>query len=285
MDEFESCFSLIHNQVKLNIDFNQFKDLLIKYAEKVMKSFLGDKAQCCCCVKPLEKGHKGSEVFIEDTNTFRITISEAVVKSIYDMTNPFNIFTLFHEISHVYDEFNISNKNFKDANLKKICIEDRIRKSMPTGILFYKSNYEIVAIESHANLIGSQLTRDFYKKCNIELDDIEQKGLLFIEFSALRELNNANRDYSYLFDGLQYNNYKLSLSEILSEIESRYPNIYNKLIKIVGKENLVLEGEEQLSYFESKLYSEYAILELSDIINNPLFTSLVEDKTQYRPKI
>ena len=37
--------------------------------------------------------------------------------------------------------------------------------------------------------------------------------------------------------------------------------------------------------FESKLYSEYAILELSDIINNPLFKSLVEDKTQYRPKI
>lgn len=285
MDEFESCFSLIHNQVKLNIDFNQFKDLLIKYAEKVMKSFLGDKAQCCCCVKPLEKGHKGSEVFIEDTNTFRITISEAVVKSIYDMTNPFNIFTLFHEISHVYAKFNISNKNFRDANLKKICIEDGIRKSMPTGILFYKSNYEIVAIESHANLIGSQLTRDFYKKCNIELDDIEQKGLLFIEFFALQELNNANRDYSYLFDGLQYNNYKLSLSEILSEIESRYPNIYNKLIKIVDKENLVLEGEEQLSDFESKLYSEYAILELSDIINNPLFTSLVEDKTQYRPKI
>ena len=148
------------------------------------------------------------------------------------MTNPFNIFTLFHEISHVYNEFNISNKNFRDANLKKICIEDGIRKSMPTGILFYKSNYEIVAIESHANLIGSQLTRDFYKKCNIKLDDIEQKGLLFIEFSALRELNNANRDYSYLFDDLQYNNYKLSLSEILSEIESRYPNIYNKLIKL-----------------------------------------------------
>lgn len=285
MNEFENIFSLIHNQEKLSIDYNQFKDLLIKYAEKVMKSFLGDKAQCCCCVKPLEKGHKGSEVFIEDTNTFRITISEAVVKSIYNMTNPFNIFTLFHEISHVYDEFNISNKNFRDANLKKICIEDEIRKSMPTGILFYKSNYEIVAIESHANLIGSQLTRDFYKKCNIELDDIEQKGLLFIEFFALRGLNNANRDYSYLFDGLQYNNYKLSLSEILSEIESRYPNFYNKLKEYVGEENLFLEDEEQLSDFESKLYSEYAILELSDIINNPLFKSLVEDKTQYRPKI
>ena len=285
MNEFENIFSLIHNQEKLNIDYNQFKDLLIKYAEKVMKSFLGDKAQCCCCVKPLEKGHKGSEVFIEDTNTFRITISEAVVKSIYDMTNPFNIFTLFHEISHVYDEFNISNKNFRDANLRKICIESGIMESMPTGEEFYYSNYKTMAIESHANLIGSQLTRDFYKKCNIELDDIEQKGLLFIEFFALRELNNANRDYSYLFDGLQYNNYKLSLSEILSEIESRYPNFYNKLKEYVSEENLFLEDKKQLSDFESKLYSEYAILELSDIINNPLFKSLVEDKTQYRPKI
>ena len=285
MNEFENIFSLIHNQEKLNIDYNQFKDLLIKYAEKVMKSFLGDKAQCCCCVKPLEKGHKGSEVFIEDTNTFRITISEAVVKSIYDMTNPFNIFTLFHEISHVYDEFNISNKNFRDANLRKICIESGIMESMPTGEEFYYSNYKTMAIESHANLIGSQLTRDFYKKCNIELDDIEQKGLLFIEFFALRELNNANRDYSYLFDGQQYNNYKLSLSEILSEIESRYPNFYNRLKEYVGEENLFLEDEKQLSDFESKLYSEYAILELSDIINNPLFKSLVDDKTQYRPKI
>ena len=47
----------------------------------------------------------------------------------------------------------------------------------------------------------------------------------------------------------------------------------------------MLVKKEQLSDFESKLYSEYAILELSDIINNPLFKILVEDKTQYRPKI
>ena len=82
-----------------------------------------------------------------------------------------------------------------------------------------------------------------------------------------------------------YNDLELSLNKIVSEIGRGYPNFYNKLKEYVGEENLCLEDEEQLSDFESKLYSEYAILELSDIINNPLFKSLVEDKTQYRPKI
>ena len=285
MNEFENYFSLIHNEVKLNIDFYQFKNSLIKYAEQVMNSFLGEKAQCNCYIKPLEKDIKGSEGFVEETNTFQIIISEKVVKSIYDGTNPLNIFVLFHEIAHVYDEFNIKNKNFKDANLKKVCIDRGIRRMMPNGRLFYDSNYESIAIESHANLIGAQLTRDFYKNCNSELNDIEQKGLLLLEFFALKELNNVNRDFNYLFDGSMYNEFKLPLNKIVIEIESRYPNIYNNFKKIVGEENLSFEDEEQQSEFETKLYSEYAIMELSDIINNPLFTSLVEDKAQHRPKI
>lgn len=82
-----------------------------------------------------------------------------------------------------------------------------------------------------------------------------------------------------------YNDLELSLNKIVSEIEHRYPSFYNELKEYVGEENLFLDGEEQLSYFESKLYSECAIFELSDIISNPLFTSLVEDKTQHRPHI
>ena len=46
MNEFENIFSLIHNQEKLSIDYNQFKDILIKYAEQIMKSFLDGKANC-----------------------------------------------------------------------------------------------------------------------------------------------------------------------------------------------------------------------------------------------
>lgn len=153
------------------------------------------------------------------------------------------------------------------------------------GSMFYRINYESTAIEAHANLIAAQLTRDFYKKCNIEFDEIEQKGLLFLKFISLQRLNNTDRDYSCLFDGSKFNSFKLSLSEILSEIENRYPNIYIKLKKVVGEENLVLEGENKLTEFENKLYEEFAILELSDIIKNPLFVSLVEEKTQYRPKL
>lgn len=286
MNEFEKMFSLIHNQIEPNIDFLQFKDILIDYSEKVMKSFLNGQALCRCYIKPLKEGHKGSESYNEKTNTFEITISEKVIKSIYEGTNPFNIFIVFHEISHVYDEFNIQNKNFKDANLKKICIEDAISESIPRfGSMFYRINYESTAIEAHANLIAAQLTRDFYKKCNIEFDEMEQKGLLFLEFFSLQRLNNTDRDYRYLFDGSNFNSYKLPLSEILSEIENRYPNIYIKLKKVVGEENLVLEGENKLTEFENKLYEEFAILELSDIIKNPLFVSLVEEKTQYRPKL
>ena len=207
------------------------------------------------------------------------------MKSIYDGINPFNIFVLFHEIAHVYDDFNIENKDFKDANIKKVCIEEGIRKAISTGNLFYDSNYKYVSIEAHANLIGAQLTRDFYKKCNVELNEIEQKGLLLLEFFALRELNNLNRDYSSLFDGSMYNGFKLPLSKIVFEIESRYPNIYYNLKKIIGDEILSFEDDDIQSEFEAKLYSEYALMDLSDIINSPLFTNIVEDKTQYRPKI
>lgn len=285
MNKFENYFSLIHNQVKPHIDYNQFKNMLIEYAEQIMKSFLNGKANCICRIKQLTKGHKGSEESDVETNTYTITISEELVKEIYDGTKPFNIFTLFHEISHVYDEFCIDNKDFRDANLKKICIESGIMESMPTGENFYYSNYKTMAIESHANLIGAQLTRDFYKKCNVEFNDNEHKALLFLEFFALQALYNVKRDYKYLFDGSLYNDLELSLNKIVSEIKHRYPNFYNKLKEYVGEENLFLEDEEQLSDFEKKLYSEYAILELSEIINNPLFISLVEDKTQYRPHI
>lgn len=285
MNEFENIFSLIHNQEKLSIDYNQFKDILIKYAEQIMKSFLDEKANCICRIKHLIKGHKGSEMSDAETNTFTITISEEVVKEIYDGTRPFNIFTLYHEIAHVYDDFCIDNKDFRDANLRKVCIESGIMESMPTGEEFYYSNYKTMAIELHADLIAAQLTRDFYKKCNIELDSNEHKALLLLEFFALQRLYNVKRDYKFLFDGSLYNDLELSLNKIVSEIEHRYPNFYNKLKEYVGEENLFLEDEEQLSDFESKLYSEYAILELSDIINNPLFKSLIEDKTQYRPKI
>lgn len=286
MNEFERIFSLIHNEIKPNVDYVQFKKMLIVYSEEIMKNFLKGESMCICHVEPLRKGLKGVESFNEETNTYRITINEEVVKSIYDGTNPFNIFVVFHEISHVYDEFNIKNKNFKDANLKRICIENGLIESFSNiGSMFYKNNYETTAIESHANLIGAQLTRDFYKKCNIDFSDREQKGLLFLEFSSLQRLHNTDRDYSHLFDGYTFNDNRLPLNQIVSEIEKRYPNIYEKLKEYVGEENLVFDGDNETTEFENKLYDEYAILELSDIIKNPLFTSLVEEKSHHRPKL
>lgn len=286
MNEFERIFSLIHNEIKPNVDYVQFKKMLIVYSEEIMKSFLNGKSMCICHIEPLKNGLRGTANFNEETNRYRITISEEVVKSIYDGTNPFNIFVVFHEISHVYDEFNIKNKNFKDANLKRICIEKGLMASLPViGTMFYKNNYETTAVESHANLIGAQLTRDFYKKCNIDFSDMEQKGLLFLEFFSLQRLHNTDRDYSHLFDGYTFNDYRLPLSQIVSEIEKRYPNIYEKLKEYVGEENLVFDGDNETTEFENKLYDEYAILELSDIIRNPLFTSLVEEKSHHRPKL
>ena len=284
MNEFEIYFSQIHNQQPLNIDFNQFQTILKEYVEKVMSYFLGDNAQYQCHIRQLKKGHEGSETYIQDTNTFIITINKDVAKSIYEGKNPFNIFVVFHEIAHAYDDFRIGNKDFKDANLKKICIEEAIIKSMITGKLFYYSDYEAMAIEAHADLIATQLTRDFYKKCNIELNDKEQKILLFQEFLALQKLANTNRNYEYLFDGFYYNSYKLPLNVILSEIEKRYPSIYKRIKMSIGEENMFLE-EEQISEFEARIYDEYAICELSEIINNSLFRSLVKEKTQYRPRI
>ncbi|MEE3342613.1 MAG: hypothetical protein VZS44_00810 [Bacilli bacterium] len=284
MGDFENYFSLI-NKGKASVDYKQFKDMFINYAEQVMNSFLNGKANCICIIKPLKKEHEGYETYDEKTNTYIIGISDDVVKEIYNGTKLFNIFTLFHEISHVYDEFNIDTKDFRDANLKKICIENGIMESMPTGGLFYYSNYKVMAIEAHADLIGSQLTRDFYKKCKIELNDTERKRLIFLEFFALQKLNNIERDYKFLFDGSLYNDFNLPLSKIVSEIKQRYPTLYKKLKETVGEENLTFEDEKELSEFETQLYDEYAIFDLSNIIKNPLFKSLVEEKTQHRPKL
>lgn len=111
-----------------------------------------------------------------------------------------------------------------------------------------------------------------------------KKRLLFLEFFSLRKLADTNRNYEYLFDGFYYNSYKLPLNVILSEIEKRYPSIYKRIKMSVGEENIILE-EEQISEFEERINDEYAILELSEIINNSLFRSLVKEKTQYRPRI
>ena len=266
---FETTFSLIHYKIKPEYDYKLFKTMFISYAEHVMNNFLNGKANSRCIIKALSNEDEGYEIFDEDTNTYVVTISESVVKSIYE-GNPLKIFVLFHEIAHVYDEFSISNKDFKDANLKKICIEDGIIELMPAGESFYKTNYKTIAIESHANLIGSQLTRDFYKRCNLELTEDENKILLFKEFFALKRLNSSKRDYSHLFDGSSYNDFKLPLSKIIKEIKERYPNLYNNLKNYIGEENIAIE-EDQLTEFEIRLYSEDAILELLELTTNPLF--------------
>ena len=285
MSEFEQVFSLIHEGVQPQIDYNKFKEMLIDYVENLMKGILCGNANYVCRIEQLNKGHRGSEGYDSNTNTFGIIISDAVARSIYKGTNPFNIFTVFHELSHVFDEYNIHNKDFKDANLKKICVEMGLRQVSPLGYFFYKENYKSVAIEAHANLLGAELTRDFYKKCNLSFKEEEEQGLLFLEFFALRELNNPNRSYTFLLEGKYYNDYKLSLSKIVSEMKEKEPVLYRGLVGLIGRDNLTFEDENSNTEFETKLYGEHAILELSDIIYDPLFTSLVENKAEYRPKV
>ena len=38
MNEFERIFSLIHNEIKPNVGYVQFKKMLIVYSEEIMKS-------------------------------------------------------------------------------------------------------------------------------------------------------------------------------------------------------------------------------------------------------
>ena len=69
MNEFEKIFSLIHNQIKPNVDYVQFKKMLIVYSEQIVKSFLNGKSMCICHIEPLKKGLKGTTNFNEKTNT------------------------------------------------------------------------------------------------------------------------------------------------------------------------------------------------------------------------
>ena len=155
---------------------------------------------------------------------------------------------------------------------------------MPDGNYFYAINYKSVAIEAHANLIGVQLTKDFYKKCNVRLNSDEEKGFLLREFISLQTLNNPGRENEILFEETFNNKTTPSLNEIVLGIMVEYPDLYEKLKDYVGEEYLLLE-EEQTTDFEKRLYSDDAIFEANDIISNPLFESLVEEKTQHRPKV
>ena len=111
MSDFPKIFSMIYNQISSDVDYNTFREMLIKYSEDIMNTFLKGKANCICYIGPLDS--KGSENYDEETNTYIIRINEDVVRKIYNSHG--GMFVVFHEITHVYDEFCIKNKIFDDS--------------------------------------------------------------------------------------------------------------------------------------------------------------------------
>ena len=70
MNEFEKIFSLIHNEIKPNVGYVQFKKTLIVYSEEIMKNFLNGKSKCICHIEPLKNGLRGTANYNEETKTW-----------------------------------------------------------------------------------------------------------------------------------------------------------------------------------------------------------------------
>lgn len=101
MNEFERIFSLIHNEIKPNVGYVQFKKMLIVYSENIMKRFLNGKSMCICHIEPLKNGLRGTSNYNKETNRYRITINEEVVKA-FMMVLILLIYLLFFMKFHMF---------------------------------------------------------------------------------------------------------------------------------------------------------------------------------------
>ena len=133
MREFEQVFSLIHEGVQPQIDYNKFKEMLIDYVENLMKGILCGNANYVCRIEQLNKGHRGSEGYDSNTNTFGIIISDAVARSIY------------------YDRYLTICENF--INWKYI---NRASKERSLKFMKYLLSYNVGTMNKFSNVLYSQ---------------------------------------------------------------------------------------------------------------------------------
>ena len=129
MNEFQKIYSQIYNKNGAMISYSQFESLLIKYSESIMKFFAKDATACKCLIKNLSK--RGTAEYDENNNVYIIKIDESIVKKIYSGSDTLAIFTIFHEISHIFDMYKINANEFRDLNQNRVCKEEAILSSLP----------------------------------------------------------------------------------------------------------------------------------------------------------
>lgn len=283
MNKFEEEFYKIYNGLQSSVDFYQFRTLMIDYVMQIMSSFIRNE-KYRFIVKDLDKSKRGYAKKDEFTNIFEIGINNDVVKNIFTGKKPFEIFTIFHEIIHIFDLYRINNNDFSEVFLKRVCIDNFIDETLTSSTnTFYWDNYKTTAIEAHADLLAANLTRQFFDKCNIQISNSDFKHLLFIEFFSLRSLHNLDRKIFNIFPDL--NNNKLTIKNILELIKKEYPKQFLELTNIISEEELNNLDNFDCDDFEKILYDDNAILDLEDIILNPMFREYINKRVTHKPRL
>ncbi len=133
MNEFQRTYSQIYSKNGVMISYSEFESLLIKYSESIMKSFVKDATACKCLIKSLSQNNnlKGTAEYDENNNVYIIKINESIVKEIYSGSDALAIFTIFHEISHIFDMYKNNANEFRDLNQNRVCKEEAILSSLP----------------------------------------------------------------------------------------------------------------------------------------------------------
>lgn len=244
------CFETIQEVIKnhyinrnnLNpiISYNEFKNTLIVFVEKIMTSLLENTEfsndKCSCVVKNLPSYSRG-EFDPEDNE---ITINEEVINDIYSGKIT-SMTTIFHELNHFKSEYDIKlgriNKDIirsiKERILRDYCYDELTEiKTIKTGANpfiidnYYKCNYVVFSEEKTAEINAINNLISFVELTGIELSEQDLQQLKDEIKNNITQYNNYLRD---LRMNINFNNYFLDFEEAFDVIIKQYPYLLSDM--------------------------------------------------------
>lgn len=220
----------INDNQKHLIQYDNFKEIIIAFVEKIMSSYLEDTKyyidKYSCVIKNLPSYRRGE--FNPKNNV--ITINEKVINDIY--SGKIDAFiTIFHELNHFKSEYDIKLGKINNDIIRTIK-EDLLRASSQDpfsemkGIKYinddyYKCNYTVFSDEKIAEINAINNFISFMEIIEINLSKYHLQQLEEQIKSNMSQYNNYLRDLRLIFN---YNNYFLDFEAAFDVMIKHNPN-------------------------------------------------------------
>ena len=221
-------------ELKPIISYDEFKETIKTFIEKIMGTFLedtdyyDDKYSCTC--KQMRLSRRGE--FSPENN--EITINEDVIKELYH-GNLNEMTTIFHELNHFKIKYELRLGKI-NQDLVRIVKEQLLRKSssdpfdekntIKKGATYinddyYKCNYRVFSEEKVAEINAIRNLIFFLKTANIELSEFDMHELETRITNNNRQYENYLRDLRY---NINFNSYFLDFEEAFDIMIIYNPN-------------------------------------------------------------